>query len=354
MAVKTPNERYMKRLLFLSVALVSFLSLSAAPKVGFEATVALDGTGDFVSLQEAINAVPDNADFRSVIYIKNGVYDREKLIVPASKRNITFRGQSRRKSIISYHMYNGPSPETRGQLPVADYHRWKYDPMLVRTSATIIILSDGCRFENLTIRNTAKPLGQALAVAVCGDKTKFLSCDLLGYQDTIYLWTGGKRTYFERCLVVGRTDYIYGGGIGYFYRCHISSYGGGWITAPSTTKEQPYGFVFDRCRFTYRPNSPREGDDGQPYAIGRPWHNFPKVMVKHSRLSKELHPMGWLPWNMRYAPTSPDLHLYEYRNRGRGADMSGRIDWVGMRELNDHEAENYRIERVFGEHPDRW
>ena len=72
------NERYMKRLMFLSVALVSFLTLSAAPNVGFEATVALDGTGDFVSLQEAINAVPDNADFRSVIHIKNGVYDREK------------------------------------------------------------------------------------------------------------------------------------------------------------------------------------------------------------------------------------------------------------------------------------
>ena len=77
-------------------------------------------------------------------------------------------------------------------------------------------------------------------------------------------------------------------------------------------------------------------------------------MVKHSRLSKEVHPMGWLPWNMRYAPTCTDLHLYEYDNRGPGADMSGRIDWVGMRQLNAQEAENYHIERVFGEHPDRW
>ena len=64
--------------------------------------------------------------------------------------------------------------------------------------------------------------------------------------------------------------------------------------------------------------------------------------------------MGWLPWNMRYAPTSADLHLYEYRNRGRGADMSGRIDWVGLRALNDSEADHYRIERVFGEHPKNW
>lgn len=332
----------------------SFCLRAASQEVGFEATVALDGSGDFVSLQAAINAVPDHADFRSVIYLKNGLYDTEKLIVPAEKRNITFLGQHREKTIISYHMYNGISRETRGQLPVADYHRWKHEPMLVRTSATIIIFAEGCRFENLTIRNTAGPVGQALAVAVCADKTQFLRCNLLGYQDTVYLWMSGKRSYFEKCLIVGRTDYIYGGGIGYFYRCEISSYGGGWIAAPSTSKEQQYGFVFDRCHFTYRDNSPCEGDDGQPYAIGRPWHNYPKVTVKRSRISKEVHPKGWLPWNMRYAPESKDLHLYEWRNRGRGADMSERIDWVGLRALNDQEAGNYHIERVFGEHPKHW
>ncbi len=342
----------MKRFVLMWMALAISCSLQAAAQ--FDVTVALDGSGDFTSLQAAIRAVPDSADFRSIIRIKNGVYDTEKLIVPASKRNITFLGQHREKTIISYHMYNGPSPETRGQLPVAEWRKWKHEPMLVRTSATIIILSEGCRFENLTIRNTAGPVGQALAVTVCGDKTQFRNCNLLGYQDTVYLWTSNKRTYFERCLIVGRTDYIYGGGIGFFQRCRIESYGGGWVTAPSTPLEQPYGFVFNRCHFSYRNNSPREGDDGQPYALGRPWHNYPKVTILRSYISQEVHPLGWMPWNMRYAPHSKDLHLYEYRNRGKGADMSGRIDWVGLRALSDEEAQAYDIERVFGSHPDKW
>lgn len=327
------------------------LSLRVA---AFEVVVAQDGSGDFTALQAAINAVPDHADERSVIHIRNGVYDQEKLIIPESKRNITFLGQNREQTIISYHCYNGISPESKGLLPVAAWKKWNYDRMLVRTSATLIILAEGCRFENLTIRNTAPPIGQGLAIAVCADRTQFRRCNLLGYQDTIYLWTKGKRSYFERCLVVGRTDYIYGGGIGFFDRCEISSYGGGWVNAPSTAQDQAYGFVFDRCRFTYRTGSPHEGDDGLPYALGRPWHNYPKVTILRSYISKEVHPMGWLPWNMPYASTSADLHLYEYRNRGAGADMSERIDWVGLRALEKAEAARYAIEQVFGDHPDKW
>lgn len=329
-------------------------SVGLVHAAAFEVVVAQDGSGDFTTMQAAINAVPDQAETRSVIRIKNGIYDQEKLIIPATKRNISFIGESREHTIISYHCYNGISPESKGLLPVAAWKKWNYDPMLVRTSASLIIFAEGCSFENLTIRNTAPPLGQGLAIAVCADRTQFRRCNLLGYQDTIYLWTKGKRSYFERCLVVGRTDYIYGGGIGFFYRCEIRSYGGGWVTAPSTGQDQRYGFVFDRCRFTYRDGSPRKGDDGLPYALGRPWHNYPKVTILRSYISKEAHPMGWLPWNMPYASTSPDLHLYEYRNRGKGADMSARIDWVGLRALNREEAAQYTIERVFGDHPDSW
>ena len=341
----------MKTLLLL---LLLWMPLTAAQAADRMFVVAQDGSGDFTSLQAAINAVPDHSVERYTIFIKAGLYDEEKLIIHASKPNITLRGEGRNRTVISYHMYNGPSPETRGQLPVSLWKKWNYDPMLVRTSATLTILSDHCRLEHLTLQNSHGPGGQALAVTVRGNRTIFYDCNLLAYQDTIYLWDGGKQTYFEKCLVVGRTDYIYGGGIGYFYRCEISSYGGGWVTAPSTSIDQPYGFIFDRCRFSYRDNSPNKGDDGQPYALGRPWHNYPKVAILRSKISKEVHPMGWLPWNMRYAPTSPDLHLYEYRNRGRGADMSERIDWVGLRALNDQEADNYRIERVFGEHPKNW
>lgn len=311
--------------------------------------VSQDGSGDYTTLQAAINAAPDNSEKRFVIYIKNGKYDTEKLIVPQSKTNITLKGEDRKKTVVSYHIYDCKSPESGNKRPVESWVLWKNNADLIRTSATLTIMAEGCVVENLTLENTAGPVGQALALTVRADKQIFRNCDILGYQDTIYLWTSGKRSYFENCLVLGRTDYIYGGGIGYFQSCEIRSWGGGWITAPSTPKEQKYGFVFNQCKFTYTDNSPRSGDDGKPVAIGRPWHNYPKVAILNSVMCEQMHPEGWPTiWHMEYASTSEDLHLYEYNNKGKGADMNGRAKWAGIRKLMAKEAKEYTLEKVMG------
>lgn len=318
-------------------------------------TVALDGSGDYTSLQAAINAAPDNSDQRFVIYIKNGKYDKEKLIVPQSKRNLTLKGENRRMTIVSYHIYDCKNPESGNKCPAESWALWKDNAELIRTSATLTIMAEGCRVENLTLENTAGPVGQALALTVCGDKLIFKNCDILGYQDTVYLWTSGKRSYFENCLIAGRTDYIYGAGIGYFQLCEIRSWGGGWITAPSTPKSQKYGFVFNKCRFTYASSSPRAGDDGKLIAIGRPWHNYPKVAILNSVMCEQMHPEGWPTiWHMEYASDSEDLHLYEYNNKGAGADMSKRAKWAGIKKLTKEEAKEYTCEKVFGERMIKW
>lgn len=343
------------------ILLISFLTLSilsigcieskSKDKNSFgeanKIVVAKDGSGDFEKIQEAINAVPDSSATRTVIYIKNGKYDTEKLIVPETKQNITIQGEDREKTIISYHIYDCKNEISANKCPTESYDLWKDNPLLVRTSATLTVMGDGFIVENLTIENTAGAVGQALAITVMGDKGIYRNCNLLGYQDTIYLWTSGKRTYFENCLILGRTDYIYGGGIGYFESCEIRSWGGGWITAPSTPKEQKYGFVFNRCKLTYADNSPRVGDDGRPFSLGRPWHNFPKVAWLNCEMADKLDPLGWpTKWNMEYSDTSEDLELYEYNNTGRGADMSGRAKWKGLRAMTDDEAKGYTLQVV--------
>ena len=325
------------------------------PKVAADVVVAKDGSGDYTSLQAAINAAPECSSQRFIIYIKDGVYDEEKIIIPEGKTNISFVGESREGTVISYHMHDGNSPETGNKLPVDAWKKWSDNIMLVRTSATVTVLGEGCVFENLTLRNSAGPVGQALAVTVCADRTTFRNCILSSYQDTIYLWTSGKRSYFENCLIIGRTDYIYGGAIAYFEGCEIRSWGGGWVTAPSTPKEQAYGFVFNHCRFTYRDNSPRQGDDGRSIAIGRPWHNYPKVAILNSEYCDQMDPLGWpTTWRMEYASSSPDLHLYEYNNSGTRADMSTRAKWAGLREMSAEEAADYTVDKVFGINPKYW
>ncbi|WP_163717527.1 pectinesterase family protein [Mangrovibacterium lignilyticum] len=303
--------------------------------------VALDGSGDFSKIQDAIDAVPSNNSRATIIYLKRGLYNTEKLLIPSDKKNISLIGESRDETIISYHIYDC----TSGKCPTDDAALWTGEN--IRTSATLTIQGSGFRAENLTIQNTAGPVGQALAITVQADRTVFVNCNLLGYQDTIYLWSAGKRSYFKNCLVLGRTDYIYGSGIGFFDSCEIRSYGGGWITAPATPQTQAYGFVFYNCNLTYALNSPRSGDDGATVRFGRPWHEYPKVAWLYCNMTEMINPAGWGDtWNMDYAATSKLLHLYEYQNTGAGSDMSNRADWAGLRSLTSSEAENYTAKVV--------
>ncbi len=331
----------------LSILAIAVFSLTAFPArsndlpVEVDIVVAPDGSGDFTTVQDAINAAPSNSDRRTIIYLKRGLYDTEKLIVPGDKKNITLIGESREETILSYHIYDC----SQGKCPTEDAAFWTGDN--IRTSATLTILGDGFHAENLTIQNTAGPIGQAQAVTIRSDRCVFINVDFYSYQDTMYFWSNGNRSYFEGCLIVGRTDYIYGGGTVFFQECEIRSWGGGWITAPSTGKDQPYGFVFNACNLTYALDSPRGGDDGERVRFGRPWNDYPKVAWLYCEMTEMIHPQGWGDtWNMSYAATSPDLHLYEYNNSGPGADMSGRADWAGLRALTDAEASEYTVQKV--------
>ncbi|NQU85169.1 MAG: T9SS type A sorting domain-containing protein [Mariniphaga sp.] len=329
-------------LIFIISLTVLFQSTSANENpANADIIVAQDGTGDFTTIQDAINATPSNSDRRIVIYIKRGLYNTEKLIVNGDKTNITLVGESREETIISYHIYDCSGRK----CPAADATKWTGDN--IRTSATLTILADGFRAENLTIQNTAGPVGQAQAVTIRSDKCVFINVDFYGYQDTMYFWSDGKRSYFKGCLIVGRTDYIYGSGVAFFQECEIRSWGGGWITAPSTSKDDDYGFVFNECYITYAYNSPRGGDDGEFVRFGRPWHEYPKVAWLKCELSEMIHPQGWGDtWDMSYAASSEDLHLYEYQNTGPGADISGRANWAGIKELTSEEAAEYTVQKV--------
>lgn len=327
--------------LFCLLALLAVTNLNANAAVTPDIVVALDGSGNFTKIQDAINAVPSNETRTTVILIKAGLYNTEKLIVPANKTNVTIIGESREQTIISYHIYDCST----GKCPTEDAAKWTGDN--INTSATLTILGNGFRAENLTIQNTAGPVGQAQAITVRADKCVFINCDFKGYQDTIYFWGSGKRSYFQNCMVLGRTDYIYGDGIVFFQGCEIRSWGGGWITAPSTPISQAYGYVFNQCNLTYATNSPRTGDDGVKFRLGRPWQNYPKVTWTNCNMTDMVNPLGWGDtWNMTYAATSPDLHLYEYNNTGAGADMSNRANWVGLKAITETEAANYTVQKV--------
>src|ERR1035437_3558022 len=62
--------------------------------------VAADGSGDFLTVQGAVNSIPGGNNTPLLINIRNGDYN--EIVDIAGKSNVTFRGQSRLGTIVGY------------------------------------------------------------------------------------------------------------------------------------------------------------------------------------------------------------------------------------------------------------
>ncbi|MDE6525886.1 MAG: pectin esterase, partial [Muribaculaceae bacterium] len=139
--------------------------------VDYDIVVAQDGSGDFMTVQEAVDAAPDYSNARTRILVREGVY-REKITIPASKRNLTLTGDG--KVVLSYDDYASRKGYTGHEIGTTG-------------SASVFVLPDNFTAENITFENTAgMNAGQAVACLVDGDRAVFRNCRFLGHQDTLY------------------------------------------------------------------------------------------------------------------------------------------------------------------------
>lgn len=320
----------MKKLLFsVLLAFASAPSSQAAP-VKPDAVVAADGTGDYTSLQTAIDKAPMRtgaADPRWIILVKPGVY-RERIYVQRERGNILVRGEDAAATTIAFNLNaNRPDPDAPGKT-IGTFR-----------TPTVQIDGDGMIWENLTVANTAGNVGQALALRADGDRLVFRRCRFLGWQDTILLNRG--RQYFEDCTIEGHVDFIFGAATAYFSRCHLHALGSGYITAASTPETSPHGFVFADGRIT--------AAEGVKTYLGRPWRPFARVVFLRTDMCAAVRPEGWHNWNK---PDSEKTSFYaEFANTGPGANPSDRAPW--SRQLTATEAAAYTIPAVLGG-TDRW
>ena len=185
-------------MLFLLAALL-FGTLRAGAQVVNQDTftVAQDGTGDYTTIAQVIEAIRPFRPTPTTVYIKNGVY-REKVAIPTWVCDVTFIGEESEKTVISWDDYAGR------------------DNLGTFRSYTLLAQGNDLRFENLTIENTAGEVGQAVAAHIEGDRVTFRNCRILGHQDTVYAGREGARVYFEGCTVAGTTDFIFGPSTGWF------------------------------------------------------------------------------------------------------------------------------------------
>ena len=269
----------------------------------YDFVVAKDGSGDFLTGQDAINAVPDfRKNKRTTILVRPGEY-KERVIVPECKINISLIGQT--GAVITNDGY-------------ASKKNSLGDEMSTSGSSTCYIYAPDFYAEGITFANTAGRVGQAVACFVSADRAYFKACRFLGNQDTLYTYGKGCRQYYEDCYVEGTVDFIFGWSTAVFNRCTIHSLGQGYLTAPSTDKEQKYGYVFYDCKMTAEP-----GVEG--VALSRPWRPYAKAVFIRCDLGGHIAPAGWNNWGKK--SNEETVTYAEYQNTGEGARPEARAPY---------------------------
>jgi hypothetical protein len=134
-------------------------------------TVALDGSGDFTKIQDAINASPSFPYEKVTVLVKNGVYN-EKVRIPQWNTHLALIGESKEKTIISFD---------------DNFSKINLGRNSTFYTATVSVEADDFSASNLTIKNTSGDHGQAIALSVVANRVQISNCNILGNQDSLYL-----------------------------------------------------------------------------------------------------------------------------------------------------------------------
>ncbi|GEL10803.1 pectinesterase [Flavobacterium glycines] len=288
-------------------------------------TVALDGSGDFKTVQTAIDAA--NTEKGAVlIYIKKGIY-KEKLVIPLSKKGLQLIGEDKDKTIITNDDYSGkPNPNSKRNFGTSD-------------SYTLLVRADDVRIENITIENSWCEKGQAVSLCAKGERFIIKNSRILGCQDTLLTDGDGYYQYYENCYIEGTTDFIFGPAVAVFQNCIIKSKINSYITAASTPENQEFGYVFFNCKLIADANATK-------VFLGRPWRPYAKTVFMNCNLGSHILPEGWNPWkDERFADKTKTAFYAEYNNKGKGAKNNKRVAW--SHQLTKEEAVKYTLKNIF-------
>ncbi|MDQ8180711.1 pectinesterase family protein [Pelagicoccus sp. SDUM812005] len=320
--MSTPHKIIRSKYHIIALLSLIFIALSDGRAERDHYVVAADGSGEFASVQEAIDACPRNRTARFVIFIKPGTY-KEKIRIPADKTMLKLVGESYQSVILSYH----------------DHARITSDYASTR------VYADDFYAENITFQNTIDSRrggSQAAALRVDGDRAIFYRCRMTGYQDTYYVG-GNRRSYNKECIIEGTTDFIYGDGISLFEDCTIRLRKDSHITAHSQRlvdgkPVNKFGYVFKNCDIKLYP-----GESVSNASLGRPWREGARVAYLDCHLAEQIRPEGWSVWNQN--SNHETAFFAEYRNTGPGSNPSERLPWT--HQLTDAEAAAYTRENIF-------
>ncbi|XP_043718901.1 putative pectinesterase/pectinesterase inhibitor 22 [Telopea speciosissima] len=273
-----------------------------------DVVVALDGSGHYRSITEAVMEAPNYSGRRYVIHVRKGVY-RENLDLKKKKTNISLLGDGIGATVI-----------TGARNFMQGYTTFR--------TPTIAVSGRGFIAKDMTFRNTAGPENhQAVALRVDSDLSAFYRCSMEGYQDTLY--SHSLRQFYRECNIYGTIDFIFGNGQAVFQECKIFTRKPlplQKVTITAQGRKDPHqstGFSIQHSEVlaTY------------PTYLGRPWKLYSRTVYMNTFMSYQVQPRGWLEWLGNFALDT--LYYGEYNNYGPGAGLGGRVRWPGFHIIKD-------------------
>jgi pectate lyase/pectin methylesterase-like acyl-CoA thioesterase len=274
-----------------------FTTKPSAPDAGATTlTVAADGTGDFATVQGAIDFVPAANATRRLIFVRKGLY-QELARIGGNKPLITLRGEDRKETVIAYANNANFNPNSRSVVWV-DAADWTV--------------------ENLTVRNLTPQGGsQAETIRTNAARSQIRDCDLYSFQDTLQL---NGSAYVENCYIEGDVDFMWGNAAAYFLNCELRNVRSNSFYVQARTPQNQPGFVYVNCRL-----SGATGVSGTVLARIDP-NVFPdsQVVYINSAMGPQVSPAGWL---LNNATSSNTVRFWEYG----GTDLNGAVLDVSQR-----------------------
>jgi pectinesterase len=312
----TTNFRGRACRLALTGAISAGIFCAADRSAGRTVTVNTDGSGDFNTIQAAMDSVPSSNASPCVIQIVPGRY-AGRISVPRGKSFVTLCGMGKFREDVMISDGEG---------------KW----------GVLSISADDFRAENLTVENTAGPAaGPQMALYCDGKRQVFESLLIKGWQDTLGSWNGNIAC-FHNCEIWGSVDFIYSGGTAVFERCDIVERRdvGGPIAAPSTPKELAYGLVFLNCTLRKAPEVAAGSS-----TLMRPWRPDGHTAFVNCAMGDHISAKGWDEWDGR----QNTCRAVEYGSKtldGTPIDLSKRASWVKV--LTMEQASSYTVTNVLG------
>ncbi|KAJ9547725.1 hypothetical protein OSB04_020268 [Centaurea solstitialis] len=298
----------------------------AANETVADLVVAKDGSGNFTTIGEALNAAPNSSNTRFVIYIKSGAY-YEYLEVINKKKMIMLVGDGIGKTLI------------KGNRSVVD--GWT-----TFRSATVIAVGANFIAKGITFENYAGPSKhQAVALRSGSDFSIFYQCSFVAYQDTLYVHS--LRQFYRECDVYGTVDFIFGNAAVVFQKSNF------YARQPDPNQKniftaqgrddpnQNTGISILECKIAAGSELIPNQTMFKSY-LARPWKLYSRTMIMRSYIGDLIEPVGYLEWDGTFALDTLDYG--EYLNRGPGSNTSARVTWPGYRVItNSSDASPFTV-----------